>query len=333
MAECTITDYCALEETPIPAQFEALECREECLTYPMCQIGGVVYRDSNLSGYFDQGDDAINSDGQIVNYQDGADKLNEFKYHPDFATCFYNSAPSMFGKLDDLKQKHGIWPPHFTVIASIEGSTATTWEEDIVANLYRDLDRELKTVHAQKSGINFYWNWVDGDSTWDPLVQRRSFVGKKQGWRIDEQVCGEITEKRYIISICAFPDASVIDTVEHYEDGVRDLAGLYGVTEDRIEFIRSSLWDHLDAETIKEIFKKVVNKIGDSKKGEVMVIYYAHGDDLGVEWRTKLHEGLFYNTYIFEKEFRKLFIEGLPEKKISSVLLLVHSCHSGMLVE
>lgn len=341
--------YCAESPEPISSGTSEPVCEipistNELDAYPLCQIGDNVYADTNWDGGFKPEEDiVINLGGRQLTPQEARQEFKKLNYDPDFAKCFYTSAPAYFSDLELLRMKHGIWPPHFTVITASKG--------DETANINRFAEEfagYLEKVTTPEETRKMFIDFRNGMYISDTDCWNRSgyamglcfphhtdgHLGATLGWLFDPTTVEQDAQKRFLAVVYA--DFGPGDT-RIFQDYVKKIAIKYKLAKDHILWIQPPL----NSKTIHEGLNSLMQKIPEGEQAEVMIIYWAHGqpqEKNPKEWETILQEkDIIHPTIngikLEERYFRGLFTQTLTPKKVSSVLLFVNSCHSGMLVD
>ncbi|MBI2092717.1 MAG: hypothetical protein HYT75_06985 [Deltaproteobacteria bacterium] len=330
------------------------QCRQVDIPYPTCQVGDVTYVDVDISGEFiGHPDFAVDVYGNVLTDPETKKLTSNFTSESYFylSKCFYDSAKSFLDH-EAIGIRHGLWPDNFTVITSAKGDELAATSSllyELANHLSMAQDPEhSKTIISQFAmSVALYAEVTVRISLRPSLYDRVPItfhtdgrIGKVQGWLYNPASVERDAQNRYLI---------VIRANLGNEDGDNDsddflstkefsemISQKYNIPDDHIVFITPPL----SKDSIKDGIKSVVSRIPTDSAAEVGIVYNAHGgpdEEKPQEWMTTLHEGWFYgllgNVTLGEKEFRELLISNLSTSKIFSVLLLVDSCHSGMLVE
>jgi hypothetical protein len=331
-------------------------CRQADIACPTCQVGDVTYVDVDISGEFASHPDfAIDVYGNVLTDSEAKKITANFtsEQHLHLAKCFHASAKSFLDR-EAIGIQRGLWPDNFTVITSARGDELAA--ESLFYELAHHLSIAQDPEHSEgiisqlAMSVAFHVDVNVRVSVRPAMYDRVPItfhtdgrMGKVQGWLYDPAVVENDAKNRYLIVIRANLGNEDDDTDSDDFFSTKDFSEIisekYGISEDHVTFIRPPL----SYDSVNSGIKSVVNKMSTDSAAEVMVVYNAHGgpdEERPQEWMTGLHEGcgglffgLFGSVTIGEREFRELLIGNLSAPKIASVLLLVDSCHSGMLVE
>ncbi|MDO8526291.1 MAG: hypothetical protein Q7T03_01230 [Deltaproteobacteria bacterium] len=325
---------------PIKAETNYPECTRDYAAFPKCQIGESVYIDADLDGDFSSAKDIVI----------GEDQSSTFSSHPDFPGCFYASASALLDDPESLRIKHGAWPSRFSVMTAARQN-----QEAMNFEFLKQFVSQLQTVKTEEDSRLFFKEMAQGikfasfipehverekklgqQGCYQGLCtikerwakqQSKGILGENPGWVFNPATLEEDAQRRYIFVI--YSDAVKDENKDELKNIASDITSFYQLPNEHLQWITP----RLTAQKIRSELDKWIQTLPEGSNAEVMILYTAHGgpkESSSTVWRTELD---FFEPKLSEKEFRALIMAELPKNKIASALLLINSCHSGMLVE
>ena len=249
------------------------------------------------------------------------------------------------------------WPPYFSVVASSKSDEITS-----SSRFFRLFADRLAQAHTSEDTLAFYRALLGGvtvswraelealgeeskhptspdqeiyDLTMAGMIMvagRNDFVATAQlaahpGFLFQPKTISQEARHRYLVVVHA--NVPWLEGEEEVAKQVKKIADKYYLPRDHIRWLRPPLGE----ESIRIGLQQVTGQMTEADPGEVMILYYAHGELSDRGWETMLHDGfLWWNTMMDAEHFKKMFVENLPPDKVSSVMLVVNSCYSGALI-
>lgn len=332
--KCAPTD--SFTPPSIPQEDSVLECSLDNPPFPSCRIDQDIYLDADFSGNYSEGDIVLSPDGAKYTKEEVQKKLKNLGYDPDFAGCFYASAPSCFSDMEELRIKYGMWPERFTVLTATEWYNKS-WGVEFLNSLNISLNTAMNPEETRRVFQHYahdhpfiaYGGFLSLDSQYS--VGR---IGKQTGWFYNPDTLQQDALLRYLIVIQSNDISKGRQASPSMESSVERIANKYRLPQDHIHWVRAPRYES----TLRRALQRVADQIPDGQEHEVMIIYDAHGDNAFrdhhvIGWETLLHNGLLWDTVLSERKFRDLMIGNFSSKKIASAILIINSCNSGTLVE